>query len=1043
MLKKTLLIVLVLTLVLTLVPVASVSSAVPNQDTLRIGTIGQPETVDPGWLYDTASSELVWNVYDTLLAFMVNETETDVRVKGLADHFEANLAYEWYMDNTNPDNPVFYFKIRGSHDHFITVTNLLPFPPTNPVGSTWQETPASEEPGCPWQIWKWEDNSGNLVLSAGDVVKMDKLMWEGPDVAPWLAFYVQDMYESGGFYIMLLKELPVPFQIVRTLNLPDIHDPEGKTVTEASPVAGRQYLINEWEDGMFGKYDNVLSVGDVIQMTRQGTPPVEYPNGWTRDYIVEAITPTQLFVKPCLTCWDVEYTMERWFVLDHTGGPQWMIYEVLTYPDYSWPHVGGSSKNPIILSFNATVDAAIETNCTWVWFTFAIPYSDAIFKQVMAQSWASIMYIDWAIDQGCWDGNWANANAYHDPDESPLMDPDPVMCGTGPYFFVEWVPAKSWRIERFIEHWQQWPARGCDGYLDVIIEEFISEWPTRKLMFLAGDLDFCVVPRQYKGDVEGKPGIRDIFPLEGVAIDGIFYNFNISLLSRYLYAPYIEHLGYGVLKETGIPPDFFSDINVRKAFSYCINYTEFQNLAYLGESMYPVTPIPDAGVFKQYRHAPAWYTANEYYLNLTKAEYYFKLAYGGGPTNPGEDPTLVTSPGLLWTTGFTLPVCYNTGNVPRRTIAEDYIETNVEFLNPKFHIDVYDVDWGGIYIPELFSWKLTLFVIGWIPDYLDPHNYMFTFMGTYGSFSYFQSYSDPHVDNLIDWGMKNSSIPTRIAIYQELEEIYVRDCPSVCTDLPWGRHFERTWMYGWYYNPIYPGGYFKHYWKDTPPGVITVQPVDMSVKDTMSNVTQVIITAHTNPPIINDQKPYLKMVTGPGKGSRPRIIVQVHWKRADTNAFVIGFYAVMGLSLKRGATEHVEGIANFTVGGVGNSGTINFILDLTTLTATKYAGRWNFSAYTNVQDETVYDSELSNNTILDNWGIVLGTGDVYYKDYLGLVDISDLVSMVAAVGSLPTDPNWNWYADIYQEDIYTNKVDISDLTALVPLVGVTDYVDPV
>jgi peptide/nickel transport system substrate-binding protein len=1036
--KQILLIVLALTLVLTLVPVTSVSGAVPNQYTLRNGTIGQPETVDPGWLYDTASSELVWNVYDTLLTFMVNESDTNPITKGLADHFEANLAYEWYKDETNPDHPVFYFKIRGSHDHFISVVG--PYIGGDPTSTTWTENATSEQPGCPWHIWKWEDNNLDGHLSACDIVKMDKLDWMGPDVAPWLAFHVQEMHEvGGGVYSMLLKELPVPFQILRTLSLPgSLTNPVGSIVTEASPVAGRQYLINEFEDGMFHAYDGVLSAGDVIQMTRQDSAPPEYPNGWTRDYIVEEVTGTQLIVRPCLTCWDVEYTIERWFVLDHTGGPQWMIYEVLTYPEYSWPKVGGE----VDLNFNATVDAAIETDCTWVWFTFAIPYSDMIFRQVMAQSWASIMYMDWAIDQGCWDGNWAHVAAYHDPEESPLMDPEPVMCGTGPYYFVEWIPAKSWRIERFEEHWQQWPARGCNGYLNVIIEEFISEWPTRKLMFLAGDLDFCYVPRQYKADVEGKPGIRDIYPLEGVTIDGIFYNFDISLKSRYLYPPFIEHLNAGQLKETGIPPDFFSDVNVRKAFSYCINYTEFQLIAYLGESVYPVTPMPDAGVFKQYRHDPSWYTANQYNLNLTKAKYYFEIAYGGGPTNPGEDPTLVTSPGLLWTTGFRLPVTYNTGNVPRRTIAEDYIKTNVEHLNAKFHVDVYDVDWGGVYIPELFSWKLPLFVIGWIPDYLDPHNYMFTFMGTYGSFSYFQSYSDPHVDDLIDWGMKNSTLSIRQAIYRELEEIYIRDNPGVCTDQPWGRHFERTWMYGWYYDPIYPGGYFKHYWKDTPPGVVTVQPVDMSVLHSISNVTQAIITAHTNPPLINDQKPYLKIVIGPAKGSRPRIIVSVHWDRADSNNLISAFYSVIGVKIQRGTTEHVEWVETFAVGGPGDSGTRDCIIDLSTLTAKAYAGGWKFSAEIGVADETAYDSVPANNTILDNWGIVLGTGDVYWKDLLGLVDISDLVSMVAAVGSMPGDANWNWYADIYQATTIDNKVDISDLTALVSLVGVTDYVDP-
>jgi len=969
MLKKILLIVLALTLVLTLVPVASVF-AVPNQDTLRVGTIGQPETVDPGWLYDTASSELVWNVYDALMAFMVNESETDPIKKGLADHFEANLAYEWYLDQTtDPDHPVFYFKIRGSHDHFITVTTPVGFPLNNPVSTTWQEIPGSEEPGCPWHIWKWED-SGNGVLSACDIVKMDKQMWEGPDVAPWLAFHVQEMYEVAGFWVMLLKELPVPFQILRTLSLPDITDPVGKTVTEASPVAGRQYLIKEWEDGMFHAYDGVLSAGDVIQMTRQGSAPPEYPNGWTRDYIVEEITSTQLIVKPCLTCWDVEYTMERWFVLDHTGGPQWMIYEVLTYPDYSWPHLDDNTLDP---DFAPIVDAAIETDCTWVWFTFAIPYSDMIFKQVMSQSWASIMYIDWAIDQGCWDGNWADISLeilpppappvgkYHDPEESPLMDPKPVMCGTGPYFFVEWVPASHWRIERFEEHWQQWPARGCEGYVDVVIEEFISEWPTRKLMFLAGDLDFCYVPRQYKGDVEGKAGIRDIFPLEGVAIDGIFYNFNISLKSRYLYAPFIEHLDYGVLKVSGIPPDFFSDMNVRKAFSYCINYTEFQLLAYLGESIYPVTPMPDAGVFKQFRHEPSWYTQHAYELDLDKAEYYFKMAYGGIDADGNNATMDDVTPGALWTTGFTLPITYNTGNVPRRTIAEDYLETNIESLNPLFHIDVYDVDWGGVYIPELFSWRLTMFVIGWIPDYLDPHNYMFTFMGTYGSFSYFQSYSDAHVDELIDEGMKSTDLPTRIAIYQELEEIYIRDCPSVCTDQPWGRHFERDWIYGWYYNAIYPGGYFKHYWKDEPNPLEPLQPVDLSATDSLTELGGLHITIC---PCAMTPTPY----------------VWVNTTRMDANGEVGFLLAVIGLTRNNTATGKwvVIDMDILPMVGLGATANKQFKWNESSLATAEYT----VGGSVGVSSAIAYDSVSVNNLVSDGDVTVF---NIVGADYVGVL----------------------------------------------------------
>jgi peptide/nickel transport system substrate-binding protein len=967
--KKILCITLSLALMLSWIPIAIVSASIPRQNELTIGTIGEPYTVDPAATYDTASAELVWNVYDQLMSFHVNRTEPDRTKQGVADKFEASLAYEWVLDETDPEHPVYYFKIRGSHDHFITVMSVIPplpypVPIVAPVSTTWVEVPASEEPGCQWHIWKWEDNNADGHLSACDIVKMDKLMWEGPIIAPWLAFHVQEMYEGpGGVWVMLLKELPVPYQILRTLSRPSLTNPVGNIVTEASPAAGRAYHIDAWEDGMFGPYNNMLSVGDVITMTRQDTPPVgfQYPGAWTRDYIVEEITPTQLIVKPCLTCWDVEYSMERWFTFDISGGPQWMIFEVLTYPEYTWPDANEDEiPDP---EFAPIVDAAIETNCTWVWFKFAIPYATAIFDQVIAQSWASILYTDWAIDHSCWDGIWANVPDYHNPEVSPLDDPV-AMCGTGPYFFVEWISGSHWRIERFVEHWQQWPARDCLGYLDVIIEKFIAEWPTRKLMFLAGDLDFNYVPRQYKGDVLGKPGIRCDYPLEGVVIDGIFYNFNITSTSRYLSPPFMENLDYGEIKGTGIPADFFSDVNLRKAFSYCINYTEFQLTAYLGESIYPVTPMPDAGVFAQFRHDPSWYTANEYNLNLAKATYYFKMAWGGSDPTPLDITNGDEIPGEVWTKGFRLPVTYNSGNVPRKAIAEDYLKSNIEGINALFKIDVYDVEWGTVYIPELYSAKLTLFVIGWVPDYLDPHNYIFTFMGSGGAFAYFQRYSDDYVDGLIDQGMKSTNPAQRIAIYQELEEIYIRDNPSVCTDQPIGRHWERDWVQGWYYNPTYPGGYFKHYWKAE---ATAMQPVDMSAESTISDVTNEVIVVDVN------------------GTARYKFTVDVSAERVDSNNLIATFQGILSLTRTVGGKfVAINGsLETLTVGGPGSTieWTFEDIKDsgwpTKLTTASVYEKYCKIGLTTGVSSGYCYDSASENNTIFN------GNATIIYCDING------------------------------------------------------------
>jgi len=42
---------------------------IKNPDTMIVATIGEPETLDPAWAYDTASGEVIFNIYDTLIFF--------------------------------------------------------------------------------------------------------------------------------------------------------------------------------------------------------------------------------------------------------------------------------------------------------------------------------------------------------------------------------------------------------------------------------------------------------------------------------------------------------------------------------------------------------------------------------------------------------------------------------------------------------------------------------------------------------------------------------------------------------------------------------------------------------------------------------------------------------------------------------------------------------------------------------------------------------------------------------------------------------------
>jgi len=102
---------------------------------------------------------------------------------------------------------------------------------------------------------------------------------------------------------------------------------------------------------------------------------------------------------------------------------------------------------------------------------------------------------------------------------------------------------------------------------------------------------------------------------------------------------------------------------------------------------------------------------------------------------------------------------------------------------------------------------------GWIADYPDPYNFVFPYMHSSGTFAAWQGYSNPHVDELVEELITTSDQNRRIEICRELTQIYYEEVPSFIIYQPLGRHYERTWVHGWYYNPIYPGVYAYPLWK--------------------------------------------------------------------------------------------------------------------------------------------------------------------------------------------------------------------------------------
>jgi len=511
-----------------------------------------------------------------------------------------------------------------------------------------------------------------------------------------------------------------------------------------------------------------------------------------------------------LTTEDAEYSFERVMVQDVRYGPSWMLYE---------PLLGCQGANLSDPDWSIKIGDAVQSNITHVWFSLVKPYGP--FLQVLCQSYSSIVNKKFCMEHGDWPGTWEKWQDYHNSEDSPLDSPEPVMCGTGPYKFDYWEHGLEWSVVKFDDYWGGWPAQhpvlGIQdrGYIERATVQSIDEWATRKTSFLYGARDMVYVPRAYMNEVLGQPGIRCVYPQPLLSCTGVFFNYKISLSSRYLRPPFTSYeCTYSELNENGIPPDFFSDIDVRKGFAYSINYTEFLQAAYDGWALYPGTP---AIMELPYRNPQQ----EKYEFNPAKAEEHFKKAWNG----------------QLWTTGFNLTIFYSCAHVARETIAK-MLEVNIESLNPKFHIRPQAEDkWANIYVPELLIGRLPLFVVGFSADYPDPHSFFYNFMHTNPYYTTWQRYGDPTVDALIEEGLHTLNEERRREIYYELQQIYFEDCPSVTIYQPLGRHWERTWIQGWYYNPAHPGLYFYHLWKeDLPPedlnqdGTVNILDVVMAAK---------------------------------------------------------------------------------------------------------------------------------------------------------------------------------------------------------------------
>jgi len=346
------------------------------------------------------------------------------------------------------------------------------------------------------------------------------------------------------------------------------------------------------------------------------------------------------------------------------------------------------------------------------------------------------------------------------------------MNGTGPFELERWEPGVETSLVRNDNYWRA-PAS-----FERAIIKVVDEWTTRKLALEAGDADLVDVPRAYIEELEGVPGLTILKDLPTLQVDGTFFQFDIS--------PDSTFVGSGKLDGAGIPLDFFSDINVRKGFAYAFDWETYLTDALMNEAQQVGSPICE-GLSYFDPNAP------RYSLDLDKAAECLEKAWDG----------------QVWEKGFTLTLAYNAGNLTRKTACE-ILQQNLFSINEKFVVRIQVMQWPTL-LRGMYSKLLPLFQIGWVADYPDAHNFAYPFMHSSGTFSGWQSYSDPEVDALLAAGISAPTSAERESIYRQLDQKYYDDVPSFITAQPLGRRYFRDWVKGFYYNPCLFGPFGNLY----------------------------------------------------------------------------------------------------------------------------------------------------------------------------------------------------------------------------------------
>lgn len=428
----------------------------------------------------------------------------------------------------------------------------------------------------------------------------------------------------------------------------------------------------------------------------------------------------------------------------HDGSP-------LTADDvlYSWERIittnlPGSSAELLIGNID-TMEVVDE-------FTFQVTLQErnaAFLNSVVTQMVASIVSDEVVEANG----------GFAEGERNEFMATNPI--GTGPYVFDTWNRNENLIFTANDDYWGGAPP------LDLRIE-VVQDPDVRILGLRAGDFDMIETDPSLIGDLTDADGVN-IFT-GGLLVEPIHIGFNLNVPEDELPP------------EDTISGDFFHDPLIRQAFNHAFDYEAFLQGALGGVGDFNTHYIPQ-GIFGYDPDAPKYTQADP-----ARAEELFREAG-------------------VWDEGFTVSVITEAANLFE--VAGLVLKDSIERLNPNFEIRVLAV--AEAQFDEAHASDPVPYAM-WIKNadpFADPHAFMQAYQhpdGEWGQVHGFaQGYRDPdQIASLIDQAKIEIDVPTREALYSELQSLLYEDPMWIIAAQEGVANAHRDWVQGFDLNTLWP-----------------------------------------------------------------------------------------------------------------------------------------------------------------------------------------------------------------------------------------------